>query len=93
MAKTGGASRRFVDLVVGGRVATRRRKLGLNTAVFAESLGMTEFTLVACETGRTNFLPSQLFQAACILGVRPGWFFESLEVDVVAVTDSDPSDI
>lgn len=67
-----------VDIHVGHRFRARRKAIGLPQSELAAALDVTFQQVQKYEQGRNRISASKLFEAACILKVRPDYFFEGL---------------
>lgn len=70
------------DQHVGVRLRMRRREAGLTQAALAEALGLTFQQIQKYERGVNRVSASKLFEAAHVLGVSVGYFFEGLPTPV-----------
>lgn len=66
------------DQHVGVRLRLRRKQLGLTQSGLAEALGITFQQIQKYERGANRVSASKLFEAAHVLGVPVGYFFEGL---------------
>ena len=80
-------SRRFVDVSVGQRFASRRRELGVGAQELADVLGLSLDELASRESGMRGFLAAEIYTAANFLGRTPNWFFHSLDIKVTEWPD------
>lgn len=67
-----------VDRHVGDRIRLRRMLLGLSQERVAEPLGISYQQLRKYEHGEDRVAASRLYDLACLMGVRVGWFFEQM---------------
>jgi transcriptional regulator with XRE-family HTH domain len=65
-----------VDIVVGGRVHSRRISLDMGELKFADALGVTVWTVRKYESGTLRIGAAQLQRISHILGAAPKFFFE-----------------
>ena len=65
-----------VDVHVGGRIAPRRRSLGLSQSDLGQALGLTFQQIQKYERGANRVSASRLWKAAGFLGVSVSYFFE-----------------
>lgn len=66
------------DQHVGVRLRLRRKQLGLTQSGLAQALGITFQQIQKYERGANRVSASKLFEAAHVLGVPVGYFFEGL---------------
>ncbi|WP_191558539.1 helix-turn-helix domain-containing protein [Brevundimonas aurantiaca] len=67
-----------VDVHVGGRIAHRRRSLGLSQSDLGQALGLTFQQIQKYERGANRVSASKLWEAAGFLGVPVRYLFEGL---------------
>ncbi|WP_439473076.1 helix-turn-helix domain-containing protein [Brevundimonas sp.] len=67
-----------VDVHVGGRIAYRRRSLGLSQSHLARALDLSFQQIQKYERGANRVSASKLWETAGFLGVPVGYFFEGL---------------
>lgn len=78
-AKPEGRSPNPIDVHVGTRLRARRKALGMSQEQLAEGLGLTFQQVQKYERGANRVSASKMYEAAKVLGVAPGFFFEGLE--------------
>lgn len=64
-----------LDAVLGRRLASRRRRLGISQSVLAKQIGVSPQQLQKYELGANRIAASTLSQIAAILGDHPGAYF------------------
>ncbi len=67
-----------VDIHVGGRVWTLRRRRGMSLEQLAERIEVSDFQLHKYESGANRIAASRLYAIARALGVSVADFFEGL---------------
>lgn len=68
-----------VDVHVGGRIAHRRRSLGLSQSDLGQALGLTFQQIQKYERGANRISASKLYDAAKLLQAPVSYFFEGLD--------------
>ena len=76
-----------VDVIVGARIAARRREMGLSQSDLARALSITFQQVQKYERGANRVSASKLYDIAAALRTPIAWFFEGLP----APEDSLPS--
>jgi len=79
-----------IDILVGCRLRTRRRELGLTQDDLATALGVRFQQVQKYETGQNRIAASRLYKAAGALRVSVDWFFNHAPTSVVRATDGRP---
>ncbi len=69
-----------IDKLIGSRIRTRRRELGLNHADMADRLGITREKLHKIEEGQNHVTVASLHRWSQMLGRPLTWFFQDLEI-------------
>lgn len=72
---------RLIDQHVGGSLRMRRISLGISQIQLGRCLGVTFQQIQKYELGKNRLSASALYLAAAELGVKPGYFYEGLELD------------
>jgi transcriptional regulator with XRE-family HTH domain len=72
------AAPHHVDVHVGSRIRLRRKLRGISQQQLAEALGLTFQQVQKYERGANRVSASKLFEAARMLDVPIGYFFEGL---------------
>lgn len=67
-----------VDRLVGGRIRTRRRELGISQENLARDLGISFQQVQKYERAANRVSASKLFEIATVLQVPPNYFFEDI---------------
>ena len=67
-----------MDRHVGMRIRSRRQHVGITAASLAKELDVSRQTVDKWENGLVRISVGQLFEAASVLQINPGWFFEGL---------------
>ena len=67
-----------MDRHVGMRIRSRRQHVGITAAALAKELEVTRQTVDKWENGEVRISVGQLYEAASVLQMNPGWFFEGL---------------
>ena len=67
-----------MDHHVGMRIRSRRQHVGITAASLAKELDVSRQTVDKWENGLVRISVGQLFEAASVLQINPGWFFEGL---------------
>jgi transcriptional regulator with XRE-family HTH domain len=71
-----------VDNQIGMRLRVRRMLIGMSQEKLGEQLGLTFQQVQKYEKGTNRISASRLFQAAHILGVGIGYFFEGIDEEL-----------
>jgi len=67
-----------IDAAIGLQIQMKRSSLGMNMADLACQLGVSACDMGAFESGQKHIAADLLLRLASILGVAPGYFFETL---------------
>jgi ribosome-binding protein aMBF1 (putative translation factor) len=68
--------RKRIDMLVGHRVATKRRECGLSLEAVAAAIRVPPDWLASYESGDERVLPNHICMLAKLFRVTPGFFFE-----------------
>jgi len=79
-----------IDILVGCRLRSRRRELGLTQDDLATALGVRFQQVQKYETGANRIAASRLYRAAGALRVSVDWFFNHAPTPAIRATDGRP---
>lgn len=69
-----------IDVHLGGKLREIRNFRRMTQDVLADSLDVGHQQVAKYETGRDRMSAATLYRAAKALGIKPGWFFEGLDL-------------
>jgi transcriptional regulator with XRE-family HTH domain len=75
-----------IDILVGARVKSRRRELGMSQTKLAQAIGVTFQQVQKYESGANRISSSRLQQIAKVLGVPISSFFPDAQSKVIPET-------
>jgi transcriptional regulator with XRE-family HTH domain len=78
-----------VDIYVGGRLRSRRKRLGITQTALAQRIGVTFQQVQKYEKGANRISASRLYQLSLVLDVPVAYFFEELPQMQASETDSE----
>jgi transcriptional regulator with XRE-family HTH domain len=78
-----------VDIYVGGRLRSRRKRLGVTQTALAQRIGVTFQQVQKYEKGANRISASRLYQLSLVLGVPVTYFFEELPQMQAGEADSE----
>ncbi|EKO3583119.1 helix-turn-helix transcriptional regulator [Vibrio metschnikovii] len=75
--------------ILGVVVANKRKELGVEQSVLAESMGLSQASYSRLESGKSTFSVDQMFECAKALGIDPEVLFHSVVNTVNNLQDSE----
>jgi transcriptional regulator with XRE-family HTH domain len=78
-----------VDIYVGGRLRSRRKRLAITQTALAQRLGVTFQQVQKYEKGANRISASRLYQLSLVLDVPVAYFFEELPQMQASESDSE----
>lgn len=75
--------------ILGVVVANKRKELGVEQSVLAESMGLSQASYSRLESGKSTFSVDQMFECAKALGIDPEELFHSVVNTVNNLQDSE----
>lgn len=81
-----------VDIHVGRRLCLRRKLLKMSQSDLGKKLGVSYQQIQKYEAGSNRMSASSIAAVANVLDVKPGWFFDGLDIVVAPEDEPDEPD-